>query len=680
MSFYDEFLKSLEEDNEELETAIEGLETDEVPADEDNETEESSEENTEAVEAYLEKAEILSELMLEDIAPIAGRFIEGEIGEESFAAEIDAVLEGYCDASSTLEIAEEGVRKMVSKKARLVDTMLNTKDVTVIENQHRTIIANYDAYHTRKDEVDKFYHRNHVKQVEEEMKASAAAYAESTKFNPDPKKLNEEQYKVAFREKLKGFGYDLRAGSIGILVGTRAYNTNAYEKLAAEVKKYADMPTSEFVAKCQTNNGFLQKALTKSNELAEIAKRAVGWKSAFSKARTAIQQTRQKIHNAKANFKVDLVVSKSEARKKRAAHNAEARAHAAKAGQAFKEFAKETGSAVGSKAKSLDPTIRPKEFIKQRKITKAESKLRGATASFAIQGLESYEKLQEVNPICAAALEGYLNDIFEMDEFICSAYESFVECYSEEDSIYAAIENYNSLYAEGEDDTEEEESTETPAEEVPEETPAEEEEETPEAPAEEAMVEVSDEDMLTSGMESILFLEALRAGCTSEEEYKNILSENATELQLYGVVDPVAIARESYEDEEDEDMEVATEAKNIVRLNREAKISTEVARMSIGLAKKAKDPLYKSYHKYSVLKRQFRDKIYAKYNSRAIPLARKAVANGRNRAAMINSPAGNGIVARIDTRLKQLDKSARNMQAIKKDLAPSKPSMGKEKK
>ena len=179
---------------------------------------------------------------------------------------------------------------------------------------------------------------------------------------------------------------------------------------------------------------------------------------------------------------------------------------------------------------------------------------------------------------------------------------------------------------------------------------------------------------------SILFLEALRATCASEEEYKSILSENATELQLYGVVDPVAIARESYEDEEGEEEEIATEAKNIVRLNKQARVSTEVARISIGLAKKANDPLYKQYHKYSVLKRQFREKIYAKYGSRATPLARKAVANGRNRAAMINSPAGAGIVSKIDTRLKQLDKAARNMTAIKRDVEPSRPSMGKAKK
>lgn len=279
-------------------------------------------------------------------------------------------------------------------------------------------------------------------------------------------------------------------------------------------------------------------------------------------------------------------------------------------------------------------------------------------------GLESFAELTANIPELSYALENLLSDLPAAG----------TQYATEEPVVESEVE---------------EKVEETGAAGTAEETPAEEtaaveendEEAAEDMGAEESVIrEVSDEEMLTPGMESILFLEALRATCASEEEYKTILSENATELQLYGVVDPVAIARESYEDEDGEEEEIATEAKNIVRLNKQARVSTEVARISIGLAKKANDPLYKQYHKYSVLKRQFREKIYAKYGSRATPLARKAVANGRNRAAMINSPAGAGIVSKIDSRLKQLDKAARNMTAIKRDVEPSKPSMGKAKK
>jgi len=265
---------------------------------------------------------------------------------------------------------------------------------------------------------------------------------------------------------------------------------------------------------------------------------------------------------------------------------------------------------------------------------------------------ESFEQLLCNNPEVAYAYESYIDTI----NFLLNATaEGRIEV------VDLAEESYNIK--------QEEEQIETYIE--PETIGEDNEEEV----AEESIIEVSDEEILTSAMESKIFLDALKATCTPEE-FKQILSENSTELQLYGVVDPIAIAKESYE-EEDEEYEIATEAKSIVRLSKEAKINTEEARIAIGLAKKSNDPLYKSYKKYSTLKRQFRDKIYAKYGSRAKPLARKAITNGRNRVAMMNSPAGVSIVNKIDSRLKQLNKSARNMSAIKPDVKAVKPSMGK---
>lgn len=215
-----------------------------------------------------------------------------------------------------------------------------------------------------------------------------------------------------------------------------------------------------------------------------------------------------------------------------------------------------------------------------------------------------------------------------------------------------------------------EESVETVAEE---ETPVEAEAESEETAAEEAMVEVTDDEILTEGMESLIFLDTIRATST-KEEFAHFLAENATELELYGLVTPAAIARESYTEDDDE---AAMEARNIVRLNREAKISREEARISIGLAKKSNDPLFKYYNKYAKLKREFRDKIYDKYGSRATPLARKAVLNSRNKASLMNSPTASGLINKIDTRLKQLDKAARNNEAIKKDTAPGRARMAK---
>lgn len=218
---------------------------------------------------------------------------------------------------------------------------------------------------------------------------------------------------------------------------------------------------------------------------------------------------------------------------------------------------------------------------------------------------------------------------------------------------------------------EEEAEEETAAADVVEEAPATEDVETEvedkaefETPGIEE-IDVPDENVLTAGNESLLLLDCLYA-TSSAAEFKDFLSENKVELELYGLVDTDAIARESWADVESDESEVATEARNIVRLNREAQISRETARIAIGLAKQANDTLYKYYHKYSGLKREFRDKIYAKYGQRAQALARRSLMNSRSKAAMMNSKTGSSIVNKIDSRIKQLDASGRNKEAIQK--------------
>ena len=176
-------------------------------------------------------------------------------------------------------------------------------------------------------------------------------------------------------------------------------------------------------------------------------------------------------------------------------------------------------------------------------------------------------------------------------------------------------------------------------------------------------IEVPDEDVLTAGNESLLLLDCLYA-TSSADDFKQFLSENKVELELYGLVDSNAIARESWEELDADESAVATEARNIVRLNREAQISRETARIAIGLAKQKNDTLYKYYHKYSVLKREYREKIYAKYGQRAQALARRSLMNSRSKASLMNSKTGSSIINKIDSRIKQLDNAGRNKEAI----------------
>lgn len=190
---------------------------------------------------------------------------------------------------------------------------------------------------------------------------------------------------------------------------------------------------------------------------------------------------------------------------------------------------------------------------------------------------------------------------------------------------------------------------------------------TPEEEKEIDINDIPDDELLTAGTESLVFLDALRA-TSSREEFNKFLHENGTDLELYGIVDVNAIARESLCDGDSDDVDeenIATEAKNIVRLNKEANLSRETARISIGLAKRANDNLYKQYHKHSVLKREFRDKIYTKYGAKATTLARKSLMNSRNRASIMNSQTGTTIINKIDSRIRELDQHGRNNNTIK---------------
>lgn len=295
--------------------------------------------------------------------------------------------------------------------------------------------------------------------------------------------------------------------------------------------------------------------------------------------------------------------------------------------------------------------------------------------------------LEQVEKNATSALEGAGTDT---DEVLGTEEETPVENETVETPAEETVEEapaaeeetpVEEAEAPAEEAVEEAEPTETPAEEVVEDTPVEEpaaptEETVEEAPAAEEPkeefetpeieeIEVPDENVLTAGNESLLLLDCLYA-TSSTEEFKNFLSDNKVELELYGLVDTDAIARESWADVENDESEVATEARNIVRLNREAQISRETARIAIGLAKQANDTLYKYYHKYSGLKREFRDKIYAKYGQRAQALARRSLMNSRSKAAMMNSKTGSSIVNKIDSRIKQLDASGRNKEAIQK--------------
>lgn len=81
----------------------------------------------------------------------------------------------------------------------------------------------------------------------------------------------------------------------------------------------------------------------------------------------------------------------------------------------------------------------------------------------------------------------------------------------------------------------------------------------------------------------------------------------------------------------DEAAGALSEQKNVVRLNRQAKLSSLTMRSALVIAQQRKDPLFAKYAKAAMLKRQIRAIIARKYGTQAQSTARKLLANAGKR-------------------------------------------------
>lgn len=70
-----------------------------------------------------------------------------------------------------------------------------------------------------------------------------------------------------------------------------------------------------------------------------------------------------------------------------------------------------------------------------------------------------------------------------------------------------------------------------------------------------------------------------------------------------------------------------TEERNIVRLNRQAKLDALTVHSALTIAQQKQDPLFKKYAKAAEIKRKYRAAILGKYKSTAMTTARKLLAN-----------------------------------------------------
>lgn len=147
--------------------------------------------------------------------------------------------------------------------------------------------------------------------------------------------------------------------------------------------------------------------------------------------------------------------------------------------------------------------------------------------------------------------------------------------------------------------------------------------------------------VLDAADESAIFLAALQDTCTPEE-FESLVLENTTELELYGLID---------------DAESAMEAIKIVKhkITKQENLNREQAKACFRMAKKANCSEWKRYHLYRTKMKAERDKIFAKFGSKAKAEAKKVVNNSRRKASSMNSVTGKTITEKMDKKIEEIN-------------------------
>lgn len=150
-----------------------------------------------------------------------------------------------------------------------------------------------------------------------------------------------------------------------------------------------------------------------------------------------------------------------------------------------------------------------------------------------------------------------------------------------------------------------------------------------------------DDIVLDSADESAILLAALQDVCT-EQEYQELVMENAHELALYGLID---------------DPEMVQEAATIVKhkITKQESLNREQAKAAFRLARKQNSAEWKNYHKHRAQMIEDRQKIFAKYNSKAKSEAKKVITNSKRKSSSMTSVTGRTIDAKLDKKVKELN-------------------------
>lgn len=169
--------------------------------------------------------------------------------------------------------------------------------------------------------------------------------------------------------------------------------------------------------------------------------------------------------------------------------------------------------------------------------------------------------------------------------------------------------------------------------------------------------EETQNDIDTSVMESaressLMFLSALREEFPTTESFTEFVKENATEMELYGLIDNAQEVMEAYS------------SKMVVKFTKAATFNRQQKRACITLARANNDPNYKKYAMHRAKMIEAREAMYDRYGSKAAMAAKKSMMNAKKKASSMNSSTGNDIVKKMDKQIKKLDNTGRNGKAI----------------
>ena len=170
------------------------------------------------------------------------------------------------------------------------------------------------------------------------------------------------------------------------------------------------------------------------------------------------------------------------------------------------------------------------------------------------------------------------------------------------------------------------------------------EDQTEEVATESMIDEIDVDDIeLDAADESAIFLAAMMDACESEQEFNELVMENAVSLAMFGLI---------------EDPEIVTEAKKIVyKQTKSMNLNREQSKAALRFAKKADSSDWKLYAKYRKAMKEARERIFAKWASKSKTEAKKVLANaGRKASSMPKTEASDKLLEKIAQKNKEYEK------------------------